>query len=427
MSQTVEAPPVTRRTGLLGYRWFVLSWLAMLISSVGSTLLLASLSAFFVVKQGDFLASALVFAAPWLLPTFASRWLARLSAGWPAVRRLPLVELSAGLMSVLTAVFAAHELAFLALGLLAVRGLPDTLTKMSRITIVATFPLADGLRRSAIYLFNTSYFLGSALGGLAGIALYGRVTVLELGLLDLATFAVSAALYWLVARSAGARHPAAGAAGAAEPRVSADWTHVIGLVRSSSAQAAAVFLVLATGLLQALMFAAKAAIPGVVWHQPRFILLAQVISSAGVFVGALLALPIRRLFTSSNPPAVLGALLSSGLLVVAVLVRPGWEMAFLASVICFEVCFAVAQARLVEAVPGEFASVVEGRVSAVGVLLMALVTVGGGVAGAHGGFQVFACAAGLFVVMVAAAVALRWPERGEHAEDVALAPRKQPR
>jgi hypothetical protein len=318
-------------------------------------------------------------------------------------------------MSVLTAVSASHEVAFLALGLLAVRGLPDTLTKMSRITVVATFPLAEGLRRSAIYLFNTSYFLGSALGGLAGIALYGRVTVLELGLLDLATFAVSAALYWLVARSPGSRHLAAGGAPA---KVSVDWPHVIGLIRSSSAQAAAVFLVLATGLLQALMFAAKAAIPGVVWHQPRFIILAQVIASAGVFVGALVALPIRRLFRGSNPPAVLGALLSSGLLAVAVLVRPAWELSFLASVICFEVCFAVAQARLVEAVPGEYASVVEGRVSAIGILLMVLVTVGGGVAGAHGGFQVFACTAGVFVVVVAAVVALRWPERGDAVENL---------
>ena len=410
MSQSVATAPVARRAGLLGYRWFVLSWLAMLVSSLGSTLLLASLSAYFVVKQGDFLASALVFAMPWLLPTFAARWLAQLSAGWPAVRRMPLVELLAGTMSVLTAVSASHQLAVLALGLLAVRGLPDSLTKMSRITIVATFPLEEGLRRSAIYLFNTSYFLGSALGGVAGIALYGRVTVLELGLLDLATFVVSAALYWLVARSPGARHLAAGGAPA---KVSADWPHVIGLIRSSSAQAAAAFLVLATGLLQALMFAAKAAIPGVVWHQPRFIILAQVIASAGVFVGALVALPIRRLFRSSNPPAVLGALLASGLLAVAVLVRPAWELSFLASVVCFEVCFAVAQARLVEAVPGEYASVVEGRVSAIGILLMLLVTVGGGIAGAHGGFQVFACAAGVFVVVLAAAVAMRWPERSD--------------
>ena len=410
MSQAVAAPAVARRPGLLGYRWFVLSWLAMLVSSVGSTLLLASLSAFFVVKQGDFLASALVFAMPWLLPTLASRWLARMSAGWPAVRRMPLVELSAGMLSVLTAMFASHGLAFLALGLVAVRGLPDTLTKMSRTTIVATFPLEAGLRRSAIYLFNTSYFLGSALGGLAGIALYGRVTVLELGLLDLVTFVVSAVLYWLVARSAGSRRPAAGGAAA---KVSVDWPHVIGLIRSSSTQAAAAFLVLATGLLQALMFAAKAAIPGVVWHQPRFIILAQVIASAGVFVGALVALPIRRLFGSSNPPAVLGALLSSGLLAVAVLVRPAWELSFLASVVCFEVCFAVAQARLVEAVPGEYASVVEGRVSAVGILLMLLVTVGGGLAGAHGGFRVFACVAGVFVVVMAAAVAMRWPERSD--------------
>jgi hypothetical protein len=407
VSQAVAAPAVARRAGLLGYRWFVLSWLAMLVSSVGSTLLLASLSAFFVVKQGDFLASALVFAMPWLLPTFASRWLARLSAGWPAVRRLPLVELSAGMMSVLAAVSASHGVAFLALGLLAVRGLPDSLTKMSRITIVATFPLEEGLRRSAIYLFNTSYFLGSALGGVAGIALYGRVTVLELGLLDLATFVVSAMLYRLVARSPGARRPAA--SGGAT-KVLVDWPHVIGLIRGSSAQAAAVYLVLATGLLQALMFASKAAIPGVVWHQPRFIILAQVIASAGVFVGALMALPLRRLFRSSNPPAVLGALLSSGLLAVAVLVRPAWELSFLASVVCFEVCFAVAQARLVEAVPGEYASVVEGRVSAIGILLMLLVTVGGGVAGANGGFPVFACAAGVFVVVVAAVVALRWPE-----------------
>ncbi len=411
MSQAVAAPAVARRPGLLGYRWFVLSWLAMLVSSVGSTLLLASLSAFFVVKQDDFLASALVFAMPWLLPTSASRWLARLSAGWPAVRRMPLVELSAGMMSVLAAVAASHGVAFLALGLLAVRGLPDALTKMSRITIVATFPLEEGLRRSAIYLFNTSYFLGSALGGVAGIALYGRVTVLELGLLDLATFAVSAMLYRLVARSPGARRPAA--SGAAATKVRVDWPHVIGLIRSSSAQAAAVYLVLATGLLQALMFASKAAIPGVVWHQPRFIILAQVIASAGVFVGALAALPIRRLFRSSNPPAVLGALLSSGLLAVAVLVRPAWELSFLASVVCFEVCFAVAQARLVEAVPGEYASVVEGRVSAIGILLMLLITVGGGVAGAHGGFPVFACTVGVFVVAVAAAVALRWPERSD--------------
>jgi hypothetical protein len=407
VSQAVAAPAVARRAGLLGYRWFVLSWLAMLISSVGSTLLLASLSAFFVAQQGDFLASALVFAVPWLLPTFASRWLARLSTGWLAVRRLPLVELLAGTMSVLTAVSASHEIAVLSLSLLAVRGLPDTLTKMSRVTIVATFPLEEGLRRPAIYLFNTSYFLGSALGGVAGIALYGRVTVLELGLLDLATFVVSATLYWLVARSAGSRRPAVDGAAT---KVSVDWPHVIGLIRSSSAQAAAAFLVLATGLLQALMFAAKAAIPGVVWHQPRSIILAQVIASAGVFVGALVALPIRRLFRSSNPPAVLGALLSSGLLAVAVLVRPAWELSFLVSVVCFEVCFAVAQARLVEAVPGEYASVVEGRVSAIGILLMLLVTVGGGVTGAHGGFPAFACTAGLSVVVVAALVALRWPE-----------------
>ncbi|HTZ42327.1 MAG TPA: hypothetical protein VMB79_00560 [Jatrophihabitans sp.] len=408
MNQPLAAPVRSRRAGLLGYRWFVLSWLAMAVSSVGSTLLLASLSAFFVVKQGDFLASALVFAVPWLFPTVASRWLARLSAGWPAVRRVPLVELSAGTMSVLTAVSASHGAAFVALGLLAVRGLPDTLTKMSRITIVATFPLDDALRRSAIYLFNTSYFLGSALGGVVGIALYGRVTVLQLGLLDLATFAVSATLYWLVARAAGSRRPAAGAPA---ERVSVDWPHVVGLIRTSSAQAAAVFLVLATGLLQALMFASKAAIPGVVWHQPRFILLAQVIASAGVFVGALVALPIRRLFRSSNPPAVWGALLSSALLAVAVLVRPGWELTFLASVVCFEVCFAVAQARLVEAVPGEHASVVVSRINAIGICLMLLVTVGGGVAGAHGGFRVFACAVGAFVVAAAAVVALRWPER----------------
>jgi hypothetical protein len=200
--------PVPSWGALVTSRAFVLTWLPMLLSTCGTFMLLLALAADVMRRTDSATAAAAVYGAQWLLPMAAPPLVAWLNARLRTGRALALSEAVSAVITLLVAVAVAAGSFPAVLGLLVWRGLTESITKSLR--VVALKQAFDGpsLERAST-LFGTSFYLGGALGGIAGTLLIDRLSLPVIAVLDAMTFAVAGVLYLLLPKHQ-APAPAAG-------------------------------------------------------------------------------------------------------------------------------------------------------------------------------------------------------------------------
>lgn len=191
----------TSETGigrLLANGNFVGLWCAMLLSTAGSFLLLLALSISALERLDSALGVSGVFASQWFLALFAPAAVVWLCARWTPRAILAPVELGGAIVTLVIAATVEQPLVVL-FALLLVRGYLDAITKSVRTVALRRYLEGPLLERGAS-LFNTSYYLGGAVGSLIGTLLVGRLSIEEIALVNVATYLGAAALYLRLGR-----------------------------------------------------------------------------------------------------------------------------------------------------------------------------------------------------------------------------------
>ena len=189
---------------MLKNRFFITSWLAMLLSTAGTFLLLLVLTAEFFRLTGSNLKASMVFSAQWVLPLFLAPVIGSLTRLFPIKRTLVFSEVLGAATSIGICILAANMskwnstgdqlIPYTILAILVIRGFFESLTKAGRIVALKEYVPSEMLA-SASSVFNTSFYFGIAIGALAGAALIEHASLLEVAIADAASFLIAAALY----------------------------------------------------------------------------------------------------------------------------------------------------------------------------------------------------------------------------------------
>jgi hypothetical protein len=339
------------RQRLLNSPVLLVLWSAMLVSATGTFFLLITASAWLLSDGGSGLSASAVFACQWILPVVLVAVVRRACESSRLRRNVVAAESSQALLSGGIGLLLAHRAVPVLLACFLVRGLLEAITKTARVSY--TRKLFEGPRLAlASYTFNNSYYLGGALGGVLGTLLVGHVPVTTAAWIDGATFVVSACCYrWLPNISTPADH----ARGAGRPDGS--WRKTGTLLRGDSTLARAVIrLVLAVGVLQGFHNAARTILPISLLHLgQRDVMLLQVVSGAGIFLGAVaVPLVLRWLPPGRSWPDIAGVVVAVGAMAMLPHVPSAAAMFILYFIylFTFEFIFTVAQATVIQQCPG---------------------------------------------------------------------------
>jgi len=277
-------------------------WLAFFASTVGSFLLLLSLSGLLYQAESSAVLAGAVFAAQWAAPLVFS-WALRWVCARPQSRVWLLVmEVAGAVTSMLVGFFVHFGWLLAVVLLLLVRGFADSTSKTLRAVL-----LREALPQHQIgpagSILNTSYFVGSGVGGLAGAWIVTFADIRVLALVDGGTFLVAALCYVAVWD----RLPAHTISDTA-PAPSSTW---VGL-RALTPQLRLTVLVSVTNVavLQGLHIVGRTALPLDVWLTGQSgVALTQLVACGALFSGAIcggyLAHAERRALTV--PLALIGA------------------------------------------------------------------------------------------------------------------------
>jgi predicted MFS family arabinose efflux permease len=175
-------------------RTFLLMWLAMLISTMGTFVLLLALSSKIFMATRSSAEASLVFLAQWIAPITTFFVVGKLANEGFTKRRLIVSDLAAAAVSlIIGTIWESSPPALFTL--LFFRGFLETLTKVLRDTALKRLTPEDQLERSSS-VFNTSYFIGIALGSLISAILTARTSLFNIAVIDGLSFVVSAVLYY---------------------------------------------------------------------------------------------------------------------------------------------------------------------------------------------------------------------------------------
>lgn len=165
----------------------------MLVSSIGTSLLLVDTSVIYLQRSGSATLSSLVYVAQYLPMLFLAS-----VAAWLCDRLMPrtlLVSAELVTMAVSVGIGVIFGRSYiLVFTLLLVRGFLDVVMKSGR-GVAAKIYLSAGNLERGNNLMNGGYYVGSGAGGLLGVAIIDHLTVFEISLVNAGTFLVSAALY----------------------------------------------------------------------------------------------------------------------------------------------------------------------------------------------------------------------------------------
>lgn len=281
MAGETDEGPFRRMAATMLHPAFAAMWLAMFLSTVGSSTLLLALAIRIYLDTRSALDASAIYAAQWLAP----------------IALAPLIVRVFGLMSPRTALIAceatgiglAVAIAWLApfglpalLPMLVVRGLIDVAVKSGRLVALKATFTGDRLK-SATSLNGTPYILGLASAGLLASVLVDRLPLTSIGLLSSGCFAVAAACYCALRGKAAAR-----AEGAAARPALRDLGQALAGDRRL-AKALAMYL-LAVATMQGYHTLARTAFPieglGLDAGGPAWL---QSVAISGVFAGSVLA------------------------------------------------------------------------------------------------------------------------------------------
>jgi hypothetical protein len=363
------------RWGLAGNPRFLLLWFPMLISAIGSFLLLLTVSANLVVEHGSSLLGSLVFAVPWILPIIALRQVGSVTAAGRVRRTIVGSELCAGACSIACAFSLSHRFVAGVLVLLAARGLFEAVTKNGRTVLVGALFDSSALP-AASYLFNSSYYLGGALGGVLGQGLAGHLPIAGIGLLDAATYCVSALCYFALARMSPQDGPAR-ASGRREPGRESPLAAILANPRCVLYAAS---LLVSVGLFQGYFNCVRTLMPVAIWGRSGLVMYVQIIASSGILLGVLIAPLVGRLRQATPWLCVALCIVNGAVLFVPLFagMQLGSAGLFLFLVI-FELIFTLAQGGLIQELRLSGLSHAMSLINAAAVLLLIASTIGFGV------------------------------------------------
>jgi predicted MFS family arabinose efflux permease len=176
---------------------FVLMWVAMLVSTLGTFSLLVVLSTELYNQTQSALVSSSVFGAQWIVPIVFTFGISKILRKSGLFRTLGISEIVGAITSFAAALALINGSLPALLGALVVRGFVESITKSGRVVALKSFTSPDQLE-IASSTFNSSYYLGIAAGTLLTPFLVECLSLLQIAVFDSITFAVSSAIYFLL-------------------------------------------------------------------------------------------------------------------------------------------------------------------------------------------------------------------------------------
>lgn len=168
----------------------------MLVSMIGTYLLLLSLSATLYSKRNSTILAGSVFAAQWIPLIFAYPLIKSLCNKYFPNRLLPLTEILSGFCSLAIGFLpeSIHFYQYCVFAFLIIRGFLEAVMKSSRFIALKVYTPESVLEKSSS-LFNSSFYLGSGLGGLVGVGLINYFSLKTICIIDFTSFLISAFCY----------------------------------------------------------------------------------------------------------------------------------------------------------------------------------------------------------------------------------------
>ncbi|NWB98338.1 MFS transporter [Pseudomonas gingeri] len=323
-------------------RRFILLWLATLVSSTGTFILLLSVSAYIIRVHHSGLGATSVFAFQWILPV-ALASLIRLICERVGLRKAVISsDIINGLLSLLIGVLLAQGWMTPVLICFLFRGFVEAITKTSRVVFIKK--LFEGRQLElASSTFNLSYYLGGVLGGVIGSLLVGTFSLLGVAAISAATFAFSALCY------AGLPYVMTARQGDAKRR-GVLMSNLAIVTKEPQLFAAFGYLCIATGVFQGFHNAARTILPIRVLGLPdSAVMQLQIVSALGIILGAL-AVSLLPSLVRWKSFGLLANTMTAICLVLTTLVQNSVQLlvAYFLFIFLFEVSFTAAQSRLIQ-------------------------------------------------------------------------------
>ncbi|WP_372001098.1 MFS transporter [Tistrella mobilis] len=365
MSGTTQ--PLPSRLALFADRRFLLLWAAMLVSATGTFMLLLAVSAELLKRHGSGLGAASVFAFQWILPVVAVSLVRRLAESRRLRRTVILAEIAGAVISLAIGLLLTADLTVAVLACFLIRGLAEAVTKTSRVVLVKLMFQGPALTLASS-TFNLSFYVGGALGGLAGAVAVEHLPLIGVCAVDAMTFLISAACY----RALPDLRPS-GEAPRAPGRRRGAIAEALSLMRADRRLwLAAGYVVAATGVLQGFHNTARVVLPmrhlglgeSAVMHL-------QITSGLAIILGAL-AIPVLGALARHRGFAPLTHLGACVMLWAVTLVagETGLHLGYFAYIFLFEAAFTAAQAQLIQATPSRDMATMQAAVGALGTSLL---------------------------------------------------------
>lgn len=399
---------------LFADRAFLLMWCAMLASTAGTFLLLLALSLTLFTGSGSGFQASAVFGVQWLLPLAAAPLIGWLGSRFRPRGVLAAADVAGALLS-LAVGFASGSGLLAVFVLLALRGLAEAVTKSVRVVALKRHMRPADLERAAS-LFNTSQYLGGAVGGLLGAALVERLTLPEIAAIDALTFGFAALCYLLL--PAEIRREGAGG----PPPTARVWRAARrALAGRPGLLANFHYLLLVTAIFQGFHNVARTPLPvGQLGLGAGGLMLLQVLSSTAIVAGALFVALFMQGPRGRVHPALLVAATAAAMVGAVLLREPVASLAlYTVFIFGFEVAFTKVQKDVILDCPDEAIAHVSALANALQMaLMMAVVFLGGGLMDHIGlAATAFAAAAvaGVWMLYVRMATAARF-DRGAALE-----------
>ncbi|EKG31540.1 MFS transporter [Pseudomonas avellanae] len=323
-------------------RRFVLLWLATLVSSTGTFILLLSVSAYIIRVHNSGLGATSVFAFQWILPV-ALASLIRFTCEKVGLRKGVITsDIVNGLLSLLIGVLLANGLMLLVLVCFLLRGFVEAITKTSRVVFIKK--LFEGRQLElASSTFNLSYYLGGVLGGVIGGLLVGTFSLLAVSAISAATFAFSALCYTGLPHITATRQ-------STSKRRGVLMSNLAIVIKEPQLFAAFGYLCIATGVFQGFHNAARTILPIKVLELPdSAVMQLQIVSALGIILGAL-AVSLLPILVRWKNFGLLANTLTAICLLLTTLVHNNTQLliAYFLFIFLFEVSFTAAQSRLIQ-------------------------------------------------------------------------------
>lgn len=386
--------------GLLSTRRFLLLWVAMLVSSTGSFLLLVNVAAQLLQGQRSAFLAGAVFAIPWLLPILLNRLVGAVTTPARAGKTVVYSELAAAVCSVATAGLL-HQAYLLSLVAILIRGLFEGITKNARAVLVKVGFDGDQLTMAS-YLFNSSYYLGGALGGVAGQLIATRLSMEWIGVIDAATYVVSSCCYRMLRKDPAFAVEGVPTVGTVRDQRPPDLGAMLAEIKTNSAlRSFTVSLIVAVGLFQAIYNCYRTVLPVEYWHSFESVMTVQIAGSLAILAGVIAAVVIGARF-GRNPLVCTVIALATMPLPLVLLIwtdRAAGMALYGIFLFGFEIVFTLAMGGIVQNVARATASYVISAINAAGIGLLVVLTLLIGAA-ADAGVLGFAVSAALIAAIL---------------------------